>query len=48
MGAIVPGVYPILYARKQWDSVLIFSIQKQLPLPEVNDLLYELKLPLLE
>ena len=40
--------YPILYARKQWDSVLIFSIQKQLPLPEVNDLLYELKLPLLE
>ncbi|MBU9728393.1 hypothetical protein [Diplocloster modestus] len=40
--------YPILYARKQWDSVVIFSILKQLTLPQVNDLLYELNLPLIE
>lgn len=40
--------YPVLYARRQRDSVVIFCITKQISLSDTNDLLYELGLSLIE
>lgn len=34
--------YPILYARIERDSVIIFSLQKHVSLTDVNELLYDL------
>jgi len=34
--------YPILYARIERDSAIIFSLQRNCALSDVNELLYEL------
>lgn len=39
--------YPLLYAKLERDSVLIFALQHNLSLIDVNELLYEMNLELL-
>ena len=41
------GGYAILYVRDIWDSVIIRAIEKNLTIMETNDILHQLKLPLL-
>ncbi|MCM1267424.1 MAG: hypothetical protein NC302_05920 [Bacteroidales bacterium] len=40
--------YPLLYARFKQDSIILFGLQHALSPMEVNDLLYEMKEPLLK
>lgn len=34
--------YPILYARVERDSIILFALQNKLPLNDINELLYEM------
>jgi hypothetical protein len=36
-----------LYAKVERDAAIIYALEKKLPIAEVNDMLYDLKLPLL-
>lgn len=40
--------YPLLYAKFKQDSIILFGLQHTLSTMEVNDLLYEMKEPLLK
>lgn len=40
--------YPLLYAKFKQDSIILFGLQHSLSTMEVNDLLYEMKEPLLK
>jgi DNA-binding phage protein len=40
--------YPQLYAKIERDSVILFALEHKLSLSEVNELLYEMKLDLLQ
>lgn len=40
--------YPALYARIERDSIILFALEHNLSLTDVNELLYEMNHPLLE
>lgn len=45
---LVVAQYSPLYAKEKRDAVIIFSKMKNIPIPELNDLLFELELETLE
>lgn len=40
--------YPPLYARTERDSAILYALQNHLSVMDTNDLLYEMKLPVLK